>query len=164
MSSADKPDTSPVDQIPIDMNDARKTGLRTQFGALCFRMVNGAPEVLLITTRRSKRWIVPKGWPMDGKTPTEAAEIEAWEEAGVRGRIHPRCLGLYHYHKSVGKGDDLPCVAMLYALEVQDCADAYPEAGQRKRKWMHPAKAAARVKEPELAQIIRTFDPAQVAE
>ncbi len=144
------------------MSDAHKSGLRTQFGALCYRMRRGKPEVLLITSRGSGRWIVPKGWPIDGKTPMQSAEIEAWEEAGVRGRMYPRCLGLYHYHKSIAGGGELPCVAMLYALKVQDVASDFPEAGQRKRKWLRPRKAAALVDEPELAHMIARFDPAML--
>lgn len=151
--------TEPVQQIPIDLSDAHKRDLRTQFGALCYRVRRGKVEVMLITSRGSGRWIVPKGWPMDGKTPARTAEIEAWEEGGVRGRVSPECLGLYHYHKSVPGGADLPCVAMLFALKVREVADDFPEADQRKRKWLRPKKAAALVDEPELAHIIRSFDP-----
>lgn len=154
--------TAPAAQIPIDMNDAHKSGLRTQFGALCFRMIRGKPEILLITSRKKKRWIVPKGWPMDGKTPAESAEIEAWEEAGVRGRMYDRCLGVYSYLKARDGKSDLPCVTMLYALKVRECASEYPEAHQRSRKWLSPKKAAARVAEPDLAHMIRYFDPAQI--
>jgi 8-oxo-dGTP pyrophosphatase MutT (NUDIX family) len=127
-------------------------------------MRRGKPEILLITSRGSGRWIVPKGWPVNGKTPMQGAEIEAWEEAGVRGRIHPDCLGLFHYHKSAGGGPDMPCVAMLYPLEVREIADDFPEAGQRRRKWLRPKKAAALVDEPELAHMIRKFDPARLGD
>lgn len=146
-------------QAPIDLNAAHKSDLRTQFGALCFRMVDGKPEVLLITSRGSKRWIIPKGWPMDGKTPAQSAEIEAWEEAGVTGKMYDRCLGLFSYRKDVGPEQGLPCVAMVYAMKVKNVALAYPEAGERKRKWLRPKKAAALIDEPELAQMIRGFDP-----
>lgn len=147
---------------PIDLGGAGKRGLRTQFGALCYRMRSGAPEMLLITSRGSGRWIVPKGWPMNGKTPPETAATEAWEEAGVRGQVHPVCLGVYHYHKRKPKGKKLPCVAMLYALAVEEVADDYPEAGQRRREWLTPEEAATRVREPGLAQMIRSFDPGRV--
>ena len=153
---------SPSALEPIDLNDAHKSDVRTQFGALCFRMVRGKPEVLLVTSRGTGRWIVPKGWPMDGKTPAQSAEIEAWEEAGVRGRIYERCLGLYSYRKSIDEGDDVPCVTMVYALKVREMTDDYPEAHERKRKWMRPKKAAAMVDEPDLAHLILNFAPAQV--
>jgi 8-oxo-dGTP pyrophosphatase MutT (NUDIX family) len=152
--------SAPSTHIPIDMSDAHKSGLRAQFAALCYRIRRGKPELLLITSRGSGRWIVPKGWPIDGKTPMQSAEIEAWEEAGVRGQVYPRCLGLYHYHKSVSNGDNLPCVAMLYALKVREIVSDFPEAGQRKRMWLRPKKAAALVDEPELAHMIAGFDPA----
>lgn len=147
---------------PIDLSDAHKTDVRTQFGALCFRIMQGKPEVLLVTSRRTRRWIVPKGWPMNGKTPAQAAEIEAWEEAGVRGRMYDRCLGLYSYRKSVDDGEDVPCVTMIYAMKVRELSKDYPEAHERKRKWMRPKRAAALVDEPDLAHLIRNFDPAQV--
>lgn len=154
--------TSKMTLEPIDLSDAHKTDVRTQFGALCFRMMRGKPEVLLVTSRRTRRWIVPKGWPMNGKTPAQAAEIEAWEEAGVRGRMYERCLGLYSYRKTVDDGDDLPCVTMIYAMKVRELSNDYPEAHERKRKWMRPKRAAALVDEPDLAHLIRNFDPAQV--
>ena len=154
--------TAPVAQIPINMNAANKRDLRTQFGALCFRMVRGKPEILLITSRRRKRWIVPKGWPIDGKTPAETAKIEAWEEAGVRGRMYDRCLGVYSYLKTQDGGQALPCVTMLYAMKVDEYASDYPEAKQRRRKWLRQKQAAARVDGPDLAHIIRHFDPAQL--
>ena len=62
---------------PIDMMGAKKTGLRTQFAALCYRMHKGKPEILLITSRRTQRWIIPKGWPQDGMRPAQSAAIEA---------------------------------------------------------------------------------------
>lgn len=154
--------TASARQTPIDLSDARKSDVRTQFGALCYRMVRGKPEVLLITSRRRQRWIVPKGWPMDGKTPSESAEIEAWEEAGARGEMSDRCLGVYSYRKTIRGDEDLPCVTMLYAMKVKEYASDYPEAKQRKRKWLRPKKAAALVREPDLAHLIRHFDPAQV--
>ncbi|WP_246162273.1 NUDIX hydrolase [Roseovarius faecimaris] len=146
-------------QEPISLADMGKRDLRTQFAALCYRMVKGKPEILLITSRRSGRWIVPKGWPADGKTPSESALTEAWEEAGVIGKAHNVGLGLFSYHKQVDDQTDLPCVAMVYPVKVKSVANKFPEAGMRKRKWLSPKKAAERVNEPELADIIRRFDP-----
>ncbi|MFX0547025.1 NUDIX hydrolase [Roseovarius sp. S1116L3] len=145
---------------PIELRDAHKSDVRTQFGALCYRVVRGKVEVLLVTSRGTKRWIVPKGWPMDGKTPAQSAAIEAWEEAGVRGRMYERPLGLYSYRKTIEDGDDLPCVTMLYAMKVTEIATEYPEAHERRRKWLRPKKAAAMVDEADLAYLIRNFDPA----
>ncbi|MEM7599457.1 MAG: NUDIX hydrolase [Pseudomonadota bacterium] len=146
-------------QVPIILNDREKTDVRTQFAALCYRVVDGKVKVLLITSRRTGRWIIPKGWPVDGKTPIESALTEAWEEAGVEGRVSGDCLGLFSYQKNIEDADELPCVAMVYPLKVKTLAANYPEKGQRKRRWMSPKKAAEKVDEPELARILKNFDP-----
>jgi 8-oxo-dGTP pyrophosphatase MutT (NUDIX family) len=147
------------EQEPIFLQASSKRDVRTQFAALCYRMVKGKPEILLVTSRRTKRWIIPKGWPMDGKTPGESALTEAWEEAGVIGKLRPRSLGLFSYLKSIDDKTDLPCVAMVYAVKVKSLAAKYPERGERTRKWFSLKKAAERVNEPELAHIIMAFDP-----
>ncbi len=149
-------------QVPIVLNDRQKTDVRTQFAALCYKVIEDKVKVLMITSRRTGRWIIPKGWPADGKTPIEAAMTEAWEEAGVEGRVTGDCLGLFSYQKNVNDDDDLPCVAMVYPLKVKSVASNYPEKGQRKRRWMSLKKAADRVDEPELARILKNFDPAQM--
>ncbi|PIE09888.1 MAG: NUDIX hydrolase [Rhodobacterales bacterium] len=146
-------------QLPLTLQAARKSDVRTQFAALCYRIVNGKPQVLLITSRGSGRWIIPKGWPMDEMTPGSAAMQEAWEEAGVVGKFSERCLGLFSYSKVMDKGPNLPCVAMVYPVKVKSLASKFPEAGQRRRKWFSPKKAATKVVEPELRQILKTFDP-----
>ncbi len=146
-------------QSPINLQSAAKSDVRTQFAALCFRISKGKPEILLITARRSGRWIIPRGWPMDSKTPSEAALIEAWEEAGVTGKAYEQSLGLYSYTRDIGEDQEVPCVAMVYPVKVKSLGDDYPEKGQRERKWLSPKKAAARVSEPELAHIIKGFEP-----
>lgn len=144
---------------PISLEPGRKSDLRTQFAALCYRMSGKKPEILMITTRGTGRWIIPKGWPMDGCTPAEAALREAWEEAGVTGRVAGPGLGLYSYRKVLPTGEEVPCVAMVYPVEVEKLARDYPEKGMRRRKWMRRRKAADCVTAPELARIIRAFDP-----
>nr|WP_319247260.1 NUDIX hydrolase [uncultured Celeribacter sp.] len=147
-------------QHPVRLGRSGKDGVRTQFGALVWRYRKDKLQVLLIKSRRSKRWIIPKGWPMDGQTPMQAAAVEAWEEAGIKGRPLPICIGLYSYLKTAPEeGLPLPCVVAVFPLQARWVFDKYPEAGQRKRKWMSLKKAAARVHEPELAQIIRNFSP-----
>lgn len=142
------------------MGRASKTGVRTQFGALCWRVRNGKLQVLLIKSRKRKRWIVPKGWPMDGATPAEAAQTEAWEEAGVIGKASTVCLGIYSYKKlKTSTRSAMPCIVAVFPVKVTKMAEEYPEQGQRKRKWMSPTKAAALVPFPELANMIRHFDP-----
>ncbi|WP_300016107.1 NUDIX hydrolase [uncultured Roseobacter sp.] len=148
-----------IKQLPISLSGAGKRDVRTQFAALCYRVQKGKIRVLMITSRGSKRWIVPKGWPMDGLTPAGSAVQEAWEEAGVRGASDGRCLGIFSYSKDAEDLGALPCLAMVYAVEVETLADDYPEAGQRERAWMSRKKAARLVDEPELARILRDFDP-----
>lgn len=148
-----------IKQLPITVPGGRKSDVRTQFAALCYRIKEKKVQVLMITSRGSQRWIIPKGWPINGKTPAGSAVQEAWEEAGVKGRSDGRCLGLYSYTKVDGEDEDLPCVAMVYAVAVRSLEKRYPEAGQRKRKWVSRKQAAKMVDEPELARILMDFDP-----
>ncbi|WP_246138048.1 NUDIX hydrolase [Maritimibacter fusiformis] len=146
-------------QHPIRLTGAGKHDLRSQFGVVPYRVTDeGKTEILVITARDNDRWILPKGWPMDGSTPAEAAATEAFEEAGVEGQVAPMVLGLYSYRKAVN-GDDLPIVVTMFALRVDKVLKDWPEKRHRKRKWLSRKKAAALMKEPELAEIVRAFDP-----
>lgn len=148
-----------ITQLPLSLPTGRKDDVRSQFAALCYRIKKGKVQVLLITSRTSRRWIVPKGWPIDGKTPAESAAVEAWEEAGVRGRCDGRCIGIFSYSKDTEDQGALPCLAMIFAIEVQELAEEYPEVDQRDRVWLSRKKASKLVEEPELARILRDFDP-----
>ena len=131
-----------------------------QVGALCWRRsAKGSLRVLLITSRDTGRWVIPKGWPMRNRSDAEAAAREAFEEAGVRGKIAARPIGLYGYPKVVAKGRAIACVVRVYPLRVTERLQTFPEHGQRRTKWFGPAKAARKVQEPELAKLIRGFDP-----
>ena len=145
-----------VTQLPISRHGAAKNEVRTQFAALCFRQRKGKTQILLVTSRRTKRWIVPKGWPIESKTPAQSALQEAWEEGGVIGKPVGDCLGVYSFSKEVG---DLSCMAMLYPIKVKSLSKKYPESHERKRRWVSRKKGARLVAEPELARMIREFDP-----
>lgn len=149
----------PGRQLPLAVSPGHKTDIRTQFAALCYRIVRDKPEILLITSRGSRRWILPKGWPEPGLTPAKAARKEAWEEAGVKGRAMDTCLGVFSYFKLDARHVKMPCVALVYPVKVKSLSDDYPEAGERRRKWVRPKRAAAMVCEPELKEILRSFDP-----
>ena len=149
-----------IKQLPLKLRAASKNDVRSQFAALCYRIKSDKPEILMITSRRSGRWIIPKGWPEDGMTPADCALKEAWEEAGVTGKARNVCLGLFSYSKMISPKLTYPCVAMVYPVKVKALAKKYPESGERIRRWMTPRKAASRVAEPELARILRDFDPA----
>ncbi|WP_039020083.1 NUDIX hydrolase [Halocynthiibacter namhaensis] len=151
----------PTKQQPINLADGGKRSLRTQFGSLCYRRHQGRLQVLLISSRGVGRWVVPKGWPMDGKTPSEAASVEAFEEAGVKGKVYETVLGLYStMREASGNSDELiPCIVAIFPLKVKQVLKDYPEVNERSRQWFSPKKAASLVDEPELAQIIQNFNP-----
>ena len=133
--------------------------LAKQVGALCYRKTGrGGKEVLLVTSRNTGRWIIPKGWCMAGKPDHAAAEQEAWEEAGVRtGRIRSRPIGVYDYHKTLEDGETRPCRVSVYPLEVEKTRKDFPEAEERTRRWVSPDRAAKLVQEPKLKRILRDF-------
>lgn len=133
---------------------------RLQFAALCYRFdPHGEPEILLITSRETARWVLPKGWPMSGRSEAEAAAQEAFEEAGVLGSVCRIAIGQYHYGKRKEGGLVSPCLVKVFALEVETLLDDYPESHERKRAWFRANDAAARVDEPELATLLTTFQP-----
>lgn len=134
---------------------------RNQYGALCFRYKDGGDEIdiLVITSRDSGRWIVPKGWPMKGREPHEAAAIEACEEAGVRGKVRKTPIGRYTYLKELEDGKVVPCVVDMFQLEVKESRTEFKERGQRRLAWVSPEEAARRVREVELKSLLVTFRP-----
>ncbi len=139
----------------------------TQCAALCWRRVQGRIEVLLVTSRETGRWVIPKGWPIDGLPDAEGAAREAWEEAGVKGSIATASLGVYFYDKVLERAGDaslaVPCVVSVYALHVSSLRRDFPEASERRIKWFPQDKAARKVLEPELATLIAAFRPDAIA-
>ncbi|MFN3207721.1 MAG: NUDIX hydrolase [Roseovarius sp.] len=127
-----------------------------QVAALCYRDTpDGGRQVLLITSRGTGRWIVPKGWPMEGKKAADAALQEAWEEAGVAhgARIEGH-VGSYAYDKHLDGGYDAPVEVEVFRVRVSELADIYPEHDERTRRWVSPADAAQMVQEPGLQAIL----------
>jgi 8-oxo-dGTP pyrophosphatase MutT (NUDIX family) len=130
-----------------------------QYGALCWRDGGDGVEVLLITSRDTGRWVIPKGWPMPGLAPEAAAAQEAWEEAGVNGQINPCCIGRFGYQKCLSVTTTIPCAVSVFGLRVNTLAPTFPEVKERQRRWFPLAEAAGLVAEPELSQIIAGFTP-----
>ncbi|TCR63352.1 NUDIX hydrolase [Rhizobium sp. BK376] len=132
-------------------------GAREQFGALCYRMndVTRALDVLLITTRESRRWAIPKGWPMEGKPAHQVAEQEAREEAGACGKVSKKAFGYFTYLKCLSDGEKVPCVVQVHLLKFERALDQYREQGQRELLWCSCFEAAVRVDEPELKGLFR---------
>ncbi|NTJ11699.1 NUDIX hydrolase [Rhizobium lusitanum] len=134
---------------------------RSQFGAVCFRYKDGGEEfeILVITSRESGRWIIPKGWPIKGKKPHEVAAIEAWEEAGVRGTVRKRTIGRYTYLKDLDDANVAPCIVEMFQIEVKEVRADFKEQGQRILNWVTPSEAARRVREIELKSLLVHFSP-----
>lgn len=126
-----------------------------QVAMLCSREGPEGTEVLLVRSLDSGRWIIPKGWPMDGKTFAEAAAIEAWEEAGATGRVDPVELARYPYTKRRRGGPDIAADIVVFRMTETVLVDDYPEAKKRKRRFLPVAQAAARADLEELADLIR---------
>lgn len=124
-----------------------------QVGALCVQQDSG--RVLLVTSRGTGRWIIPKGWPMDGRSVGGAALQEAWEEAGVRGQVDETPFGRYAYDKKLTRGLSAPVEVQVHLIRVADLAKNFPERKQRQRRWFTPPEAAELVSEPGLAKLIR---------
>jgi 8-oxo-dGTP pyrophosphatase MutT (NUDIX family) len=129
---------------------------RLQVAALPWRRTRAGVEVMLITSRVGGRWVLPKGWPEAGEDLCAAAAREAHEEAGLIGAISSSMAGRYFYVKSVD-GDGMRCEVMVYPMEVGASAGKWKEKGKRRRKWLSPDKAAKRVVETELGDLIREF-------
>jgi 8-oxo-dGTP pyrophosphatase MutT (NUDIX family) len=129
-----------------------------QVAALCWRTSpRHGVEVLLITSLNSKRWIIPKGWPEAELSPAENAAREAFEEAGVTGKISAEPVGSYHYLKEKKDGGGMPCTVKVFALAVTKQLDDWPEKGAREMLWLSPEQAAVKVSEPALRQLLKNF-------
>lgn len=134
---------------------------RIQYGALCFRQAaaDAGIEVLVITSRDTGRWVIPKGWPMKGKKPHQAAATEAWEEAGIRGKASKTPVGRYIYLKELDDGDVAPVMVEMYQVKVRQVREDFKEKGQRVLAWVSPDEAARRVREVELKSVLVNFRP-----
>jgi len=110
----------------------------------------------MITSRGTGRWILPKGWPIDGKDSAQSALQEAWEEAGVKkAKIEGAPIGHYDYLKNRGRGRTETVQTLVYVAKVTKLSNSYPERHQRKRKWVPAEDAANLVHEPQLRELLR---------
>ncbi len=128
-----------------------------QYAALCFRLVPGWEEpvqVLLITSRNSGRWIIPKGWGFAKKKPHEVVQREAWHEAGVRGRVRKKPCGYYTYKKKLSEEESVLTVVQVHLLNVLELDSEFPQKDERELRWFSPGAAAAVVHEPDLKCLI----------
>lgn len=133
-----------------------------QYGALPWRTTAaGTVEIMLITSRETHRWVIPKGWPMDGRTPAEAAAAEAYEEAGLRGPLQD-AIGTFVYAKRLKDLVIRDLTVEVFPMRVEGELAFWPEAQMRRRRWFSLEAAANAVDEPDLARIIRSFQPQAV--
>lgn len=107
-------------------------------------------EICLITSSSGKRWVIPKGCLEPGKTVRDIAMQEAWEEAGLRGILHPQPIGSYLYRKY----GDIYHVT-VFIMEVAAVADEWPERHFRQRRWLQPVQALAQINDAGLYEILR---------
>jgi len=132
-------------------------GKTRQVAALPWRMTDDGLNVLLVSSRETRRWVIPKGWQMKGKADPAAAAQEAYEEAGLDGRVAAKPFGDYPYLKRLKSGAARAVTVDVYPLEVTGEHATWPEKGQRTLKWMPPIEAAMAVQEPQLRDLIVRF-------
>jgi 8-oxo-dGTP pyrophosphatase MutT (NUDIX family) len=134
-----------------------------QYAALPCRMgENGQAQILLLTSRETRRWVIPKGWPIKGLKPREVAEREAFEESGLVGKIlGKRPVGAYHYEKEI-HATRLLCEVRVFLFWVDRQLEDWPEKAERETRWFDPAEAAALVDEGGLAELMRVVTGAEV--
>jgi 8-oxo-dGTP pyrophosphatase MutT (NUDIX family) len=141
------------------MSNASKAAVvkRVQYGALPYRLRagSGRPQFMLITSRETQRWVIPKGWPKKGKSPQYSAAREAFEEAGVLGAVAQRPVGSFSYKKRLKNGGIVVCDVRVFALEVRRQSKQWPEKQERIVKWLSASQAAEKVHEPRLGEMIR---------
>lgn len=140
------------------MKKNKRTGerKRLQYGALPYKIAGAdGVQVMLVTSRETKRWVIPKGWPMKDRKPHVAAKLEAFEEAGVKGRIGKRPIGAYFYHKRLKSDATVSCKVEVFPLKVRKEHEEWPERAEREGRWFSPDEAADVVQEEELRAIIR---------
>lgn len=131
---------------------------KSQSAALPWRRrSDGGVEVLLITSRETRRWVIPKGWPIKGLKPNASAAQEAFEEAGVVGEVSKAALGAFHYDKKLKTGRTQQVSVAVFGLKVAEERASWPEMHEREKLWTTPQDAAEKVDEPELQALLRAF-------
>ncbi|HEY5289522.1 MAG TPA: NUDIX hydrolase [Caulobacteraceae bacterium] len=132
-----------------------------QYAALPYLIDGPQVRVLLITSRETRRWVIPKGWPMSGLKPQEAAAAEAAEEAGIIGEVEPTPIGSYRYLKQIKGKPGVAVQVIVFPFHVDDYHETWKEQGQRGYEWFRYQAAARRVAEPSLKRLIQEFGAAR---
>ncbi|WP_417415563.1 NUDIX hydrolase [Hoeflea sp.] len=143
-------------RLPGDNRPGLKRKPKRQSAAAVFRGTGDQRELLLVTSRDTGRWIVPKGWIEDGEDGADAALRETWEEAGVIGEVQADGpVGHYRYIKQRARRRDAICDVDVYLLMLREEQDQWPEKDQRRRKWFPVATAIGLITEEGLKDVIR---------
>jgi len=141
------------------MKPAKAVGI--QYAALPFQIEGPQVRILLITSRDTKRWVIPKGWPVTGLKPQEAAAAEAAEEAGIIGHVEPAPLGSYRYLKRIKGKPGVAVQVIVFPFLVEDYRETWKEQGERSFQWFRFQEAASLVAEPSLRRLIQEFGAAR---
>lgn len=128
-----------------------------QYAALPYLIEDGHPRVLLVTSRETRRWILPKGKPEKKLAPHAVAAHEAYEEAGVRGAVAEEPFAAFMSTKRLASGREIPCEIKVFLLEVGQILPEWPEMHQRERRWTTPGEAALLSSESGLIDVLLTF-------
>jgi 8-oxo-dGTP pyrophosphatase MutT (NUDIX family) len=139
-------------------------GKRRQVAALPWRGSGDALQILVVSSRETKRWVIPKGWPMKDRADPAAAAQEAYEEAGLDGVIAEQAAGDYEYLKRLKSGAARLVKVDVYPFQVTGEHATWPEKGQRTLQWMSPVEAALSVQEPQLRDLIARFAGVELPE
>ena len=131
------------------MGKTKPDWMYRQSAVIPYRRAADGLEVLLITSRKGKRWVLPKGVVEPHLTPPQSAAQEAFEEAGIRGTVDERPLGSYSYEKWGGV-----CEVQVFAMAVTDQLEEWPEAFMRRREWLPRVRATERLDEADLKAIL----------
>lgn len=144
---------------PIAKSKSNSTVCEIQYAALPYRLTDaGGVEILLVTSRSGRRWILPKGSPVDGLTPADAAAREAFEAAGVRGTVGEIPIGHFTYDRRIDDdGLTVVCEVAVFPLDVMRQHQIWPAVWQRETRWLTPRDAAALLGDAGLKPLLQTF-------
>ena len=135
---------------------AATSPILNQAGVIAYRILDGEVQVLLMTSRDTGRWIIPRGNINGRSTPSKAAEKEAYEEAGVIGAITSSTpLGIYTYSKKLASGEARAATVEVYLLRLKEQLKKWPEKGKRKLSWVSTKEAVGLIEEPGVVPLLR---------
>lgn len=131
---------------------------RLQIAALCHRMREGKVEVLLVTSKSTRRWILPKGWPILSRRAHRTAAIEAFEEAGVTGKVHKNPFASFSSYKGGEAGLKLRTEILVFLVDVESEAEEFPDSAERDVRWVSIKEAVRMTSEPGLIDVFRKLN------